>query len=189
MSMESPYATCTIGPNFYTDFWFEPSFGRYGPIRVPAPFSPPYIEGLGFEPRTLEFEVQVLATLATEARLVDRFATLFLYLLYHQGFALACCIRSTLAFCWCRKPHFGASIILLTSSPELHLVARRPVMLPLFSPLVLGAMVQIASPARLDHAVYLRVLFPSLWLVLLPSHAWEELCSWTLCFYSIMLEG
>ena len=186
MSMECPYATCTIGPNFYTDFWFEPSFGSYGPIRVPAPFSPLYIEGLGFEPRTLEFEVQVLTTLATEARLVDRFATMFIYLLQPQGFALASIIRSTLAFCYCRKPHFGASSILLTSSPELCFVARRPEMLPLFSPSGLGAKVRIASPARLDHMVYLRVESPLLWLVDLTSHAWEDLCSWTLCFYSII---
>ena len=75
--MESLYVTCTIGPNFYMDFSYDPSFGRYGPPWVPTPFFLLTIEGLGFEPRTLGFEAQVATTLATEARLVNRFATLF----------------------------------------------------------------------------------------------------------------
>ena len=139
--MESLYATCTIGPNQNTDFPYSQPFRSYGPIWVPALFSSFHIEGLGFEPRTLGFEAQVAATLATEARLVYRSVTLYICLYYSQGFALACFVRSTLAFCWYRKPHFGASTISFTSSPELHLVARRPAMLPLFSPLALGAMV------------------------------------------------
>ena len=123
-----------------------------------------------------------ITTLATEARLISiRFPSL-IYLSYSQGFALASDSRSTLAFCWCEKPHFGASNISLTSSPELHLVARRPVMPPLFSPLAFGASVRIGSPVRLDHMVYLRVSFPLLWLVQLGSHAWMKLCSWTCAF-------
>ena len=59
------------------DFSYDPSFRRYGPPWVPTPFFLLTIEGLGFEPRTLGFEAQVATTLATEARLVNRFATLF----------------------------------------------------------------------------------------------------------------
>ena len=54
---------------------------------------------LGFEPMTLGFEAQVDTTLATEARLVSRVVTMFLLLMYSQGFALASIARSLLVFC------------------------------------------------------------------------------------------
>ena len=66
---------CTIGPNQNTDFPYSQPFRSYGPIWVPALFLSFHIEGLGFEPRTLGFEAQVATTLATEARLVNRFDT------------------------------------------------------------------------------------------------------------------
>ena len=187
--MESPYATCTIGPNQNTDFPYSQPFRSYGPIWVPALFLSFHIEGLGFEPRTLGFEAQVATTLATEARLVNRFDTLYSFLFYPQGFALAFYTRSPLAFCWYRKPHFGASAVSFTSSPELHLVARRPAMLPPFSPLALGAKVWMASPAQPSHAVGLRLFSLRLWLVWLSSHAWEDLCSGTLWFYLNTFKG
>ena len=139
--MESLYVTCTIGPNFYMDFSYDPSFGRYGPPWVPALFFLLTIEGLGFEPRTLGFEAQVATTLATEARLVHRSVTLFLCLLYSQGFALAYIARSLLAFCSTQKPHFGASTFLLPRALSFALVAREPKIFPYFSPLSLGAIV------------------------------------------------
>ena len=139
--MESPYATCTIGPNLNTDFPYSQPFRSYGPIWVPALFLSFHIEGLGFEPRTLGFEAQVATTLATEARLVYRSVTLFLCLFYSQGFALAFIARSLLAFCSTQKPHFGASTFLLPRALSFALVAREPKIFPYFSPLSLGAMV------------------------------------------------
>ena len=56
---------------------------------------------LGIEPRTLEFEVQVSTTLATEARLVISLLPSLCIQLTLQGFALAFNIRSALAFCLC----------------------------------------------------------------------------------------
>ena len=54
---------------------------------------------LGFEPMTLGFEAQVHTTLATEARLLIRVATMSLCFYHSQGFALASIVRSLLVFC------------------------------------------------------------------------------------------
>ena len=78
--MESPYPICTIGPNRNTDFCYDAPFRRYSPLGAVTPFSFLLIAGLGFEPRTLGSEAKCLTTLATEARLVSRTVTLFLYL-------------------------------------------------------------------------------------------------------------
>ena len=80
-------------------------------------------ESLGFEPMTLGIEAKSFTTLATEARLVISFVTVFLCLLYFQGFALASYARSPIAFCLTQKPHFGASSFPLLRVQSFALVA------------------------------------------------------------------
>ena len=89
---------------------------------------------LGIEPRTLEFEVQVSTTLATEARLGCSLLPSICIIAYSQGFALASIARSSLPFCPSQKPHFGASYSPLPRSQSFPLVARRPVIVPYFFP-------------------------------------------------------
>ena len=80
MSMESLYLIYTRGVNPPVIFASDVPFRSYSPLRVITPTFLLHIEGLGFEPRTLGFEAQVVATLATEARLVSSSDTLYLFL-------------------------------------------------------------------------------------------------------------